>query len=122
VNKHTNTQTNKHQIPEVNENASDNLLDGRVDEDANRRAFLQALYEWRNGGKSDVDKASEQDKGKENQRNEPVKMRTSSTVKASKHPASGRPAMVSFGLDFFPTSFCFVLLYLVLAELFWVFG
>jgi hypothetical protein len=29
-----------------------NLLDGTFDESANRRAFLQALYEWRNGGPS----------------------------------------------------------------------
>ena len=28
----------------------DSLLDGAFDENANRRAFLQALYEWRNGG------------------------------------------------------------------------
>ena len=28
----------------------ESLLDGTVDENANRRAFLQALYEWRNGG------------------------------------------------------------------------
>jgi hypothetical protein len=28
----------------------ESLLDGTFDEIANRRAFLQALYEWRNGG------------------------------------------------------------------------
>jgi hypothetical protein len=34
------------------------LNDGTVDEAANRRAFLQALYEWRNGGKVDEKEGS----------------------------------------------------------------
>uniref|UniRef100_A0A6U6AK40 WW domain-containing protein n=1 Tax=Guillardia theta TaxID=55529 RepID=A0A6U6AK40_GUITH len=34
---------------EAGEGASANLLDGELDEEANRRAFLQALYAWRNG-------------------------------------------------------------------------
>lgn len=44
-------------VPVDNINGSDDLTDGAVDETANRRAFLQALYEWR-GGKAPAEEAS----------------------------------------------------------------
>ena len=51
-----------------------NLLDGTFDESANRRAFLQALYEWRNGGASagtDNDTASQDRIPQERQQPQP---------------------------------------------------
>lgn len=49
-------------MPDKEPSADEDLKDGGVDEAANRRAFLAALYEWRNGGKP----AGENDEEKDN--------------------------------------------------------
>jgi len=39
-------------VQKPDKNPGENLIDGELDEDDNRREFLKALYEWRNGGSS----------------------------------------------------------------------
>lgn len=67
----------------------DSLLDGEVDEEANRLAFQAALQEWRNGGKKD-EPAGEEEKENKN-KSAPAAVSTSTataTATASTEPPS----------------------------------